>query len=950
MDFDSLKLAHRSEFNRGRTSDWVEHIQKNPVIFPSIEPLFTQSNARILIGHASNGSLRFTALPTAVYPAPTQTGEFGLGPGMYHHFDVLMYVGDVHYRIILDDPEREIDLAAEDHTNESYYADYFLPVTTADDGDLEILIISLAPVAPDASRSSLTPAPLPGPPGMIYALFLRNHANIRLKGKVILQAGDMLLGHYDDARPDMQELKRPTVDLRQHTLILTRPEGSVGIHLHNGHWTKRRAPFQAEVVFDIAAGEHTVIETHLVSGQNHSSVMEAIYALHMHSILEWLDFTATFWHSRLGNLQVDAKDSSEHARLARELYLRNLLDNFNCLQTDAQGNLIAHWQGAPSHGYGTVWGIDVEPTAVSIVHICPELTRQVLLFFMNRSRVPKGTPDHSLPILVAPVIIARQWLQVSGDIAFLRDNPEVMQSLESIMDQVISLEADIAALFPSRYSSDGVVGRRYDYGTNVKVWYAFDSMAYLLNNLGRGVDAMPYAEKAHQIQLDIQRTMLADGPFGIQISGGTNLDMDPGTFYLPETALYYDGEDTSSMLAPVYGLSDFSDSTWINYHRFARSLWHAGYDPEFDTLYWHPAEPAVLDGTAYFSRLAGSVTPTEMREGLDILRQTAIDDVTGSVFWWPHGVEYKRSLTRCSQGQGAWAWQFFQQWLGIKVDAPSKTIIFAPRGLITSINWPDFRSGSNQFYIEWSESEIGAQFVIQNSNPDAWTVQVGFRKPGSGALNDLQWQSRVLLPGEKAIFTSTRAAIQEIVGLPRVELGTLEANAFGDAQGILFKRFGPALLWGHWNPDMRWRWDHMPLALRFIVANFTNTDWINCYVDLECPQDWKAQGRLPLHWSYPDDLRTGVIRLELGELRKVARTVAPFWIKAPFDFEIITRWGDLNRPFHLPSQPGAGLTVYARHIKGPIEGSFIAHLSMITVDHHHIERSLAVLVKILPYE
>ena len=55
---------------------------------------------------------------------------------------------------------------------------------------------------------------------------------------------------------------------------------------------------------------------------------------------------------------------------------RDLAADF-MLATDAAGRLLSHWQGAPSHGYGTVWGIDIEPTAVSIVHACPELARQV---------------------------------------------------------------------------------------------------------------------------------------------------------------------------------------------------------------------------------------------------------------------------------------------------------------------------------------------------------------------------------------------------------------------------------------------------------------------------------------------------------------------------------------------------------------------------------------------
>ena len=947
--WDDVLAAPRSEFFHGKTVDWVEARKTNPNLAPSVEPLLTQSNARILIGHACNGSLRFAALPTSVYPAPTQSSEFGLGPGMYHHFDVAMYAGDLAYAIVLETDGQVIDIASDSRENVSCYADFVFPFTQTKEGNLEIALLSVAPVAPEANRASLAPAPLPGPPGMIYVLHLRNSSTQHRKGKVMLQAGDLLVGHYEDARPEMRDLKQPTVDLRQHTLILTRPEGTVGVHLHDGRWTKLDAPFQAERAFELGPGEEAVFETHVVLGQSHSQIMEALYALHLHSALDWVNFTAAFWRSRLGNLKVDASGASEHARLVHELHIRNVLDNFNCLQTDSHGNLIAHWQGAPSHGYGTVWGIDVEPTAVSIVHVCPELSRQVLLFFIDRSHAPKGSPDHSLPILVAPLVIARQWFQVTGDTAFLKANPEVLQSLENIMQHVLALESKSAALFPSRYSSDGVVGRRFDYGTNVKIWYAFESLAYLLRVVGREEDALQYAEKSRQIQADIRRTMIVDGPFGLQISGGTNLDEDPMTFYLSEDALYYDGEDTSSMLAPIYGICDFSDPAWINYHRFARSLWHAGYDPEFDTLYWHPAEPAVFDGTAYFSRLAGGVTPSEMREGLDTLRQIAIDDVTGSVFWWPHGLEYKRSLTRCSQGQGAWAWQFFQQWLGIKIDAPSRTITFAPLGLLTQIDWPDFRSGSNQFGIVWEETKSSSQVALLNANPDPWIVQVGFRQPGSGAMGGLQWQSRTLEAGETGIFTNNLIPVQKLTGLIRAELGALEVKNFGDQEGIIFKRFGPALLWGHWDPDLQWRWDVMPLALRFVLANFSGSGWNEVSVDLECPDGWQAQGRLPMHWTPPNHLDKGLVHLKLGELQAQARTVAAYWIKAPFEFEVVNNWENTRRPFHAPSQPGAGMEIFARRIIKIHEVVFTARLTATAVDGRRIERSLDTPVKIIPY-
>jgi len=948
-NWEEVFTAPRSEFFRGHTADWVQHPKDLAALLPSAEPAFTQSNARVLLGQAANGSLRFAALPTAIYPAPTSTGEFGLGPGMYHHFDVAMYLGDLNYQLELDGDSEAIDLAAESRDNVTFYSDGYLPLTQTTQAGLGITLFSLAPVAADAGQAALAPVPLPGPAGVIYGLHLRNTSSQPIRGKVILHASDLLIGHYEDAKPELRALKQPLVDLRQHTLILSRPDSCAGIHLHDGDWRRLTAPFEAEHPFALAAGAETVIETHIALGQGYNAVMETIFHLHLHSALDWVNYTAAFWRQRLGSLKVGTDASAdENARLSREIYLRSLFDNFNCLQVDVQGNLIAHWQGAPSHGYGTLWGIDVEPTAVSIVHACPELVRQVLLYFMNRSQPPKGAADHSTPILVAPVVIARQWLQVTGEVTFLEAHPEVMQALERIMQYLLKLEAENACLFPTRYSSDGIVGRRYDYGTNVKVWYAFDSMAYLWRLLGRDETAVFYAQKAKAIQADIARTMIVDGPLGKQISGGTNLGEDPGTVYLPEGALYYDGEDTSSMLAPVYGICDYADPAWINYHRYARSLWHGGYDPEFDTLYWQPSEPAVFDGTAYFSRLAGSVTPVEMGEALETLRTLAVDDVTGSVFWWPHGLENKRALTRCSQGQGAWAWQYLQQWLGLTVDKPSQRLTFAPRGLLTKVSWPDFASGMNLFSIVWKETDLESAATICNENAVPWTVRVGFRQQRGSALGEVAWQERVIDPGQSATFTAS-ATVPGEAGMPHAVIAALETKTFGDAEGVTFKRFGPAFLWGHWDQKLLWNWSAMPLSLRFLIRNHTRRDWVSAQVRLECPDGWLAQARPARHWSPPDHLAGGAVVLKLGGLAVDEQAVAAYWLKAPFEFEIINRWEDTRFPFHAPSQPGEGLTVNARRINDLYETRLIASLTAHAADGQNFVRQVSIPVKIVPY-
>jgi hypothetical protein len=935
----SILDAPRAEFACGHTSDTVADRAFNPGLNLFSEALYTQSNARVLLGQAANGSLRKIALPTQVYPAPTNTSEFGLGAGMYHHFDVAMYVGNLSYSIQVEGETQPMDLAADDRENETSYVEHFLPVTRAQAGSLEAALISFAPVAPDGENAALAPAPLPGPAGAFYILHLRNGGSAPVRGSVTLQASDLLIGHYEDAAPENRPYKQPSINLTQHTLVLTRPEGSVGIHLHDGRWGRPEAPFMAEKRFALAPGEEATFETYLSLAPAYSGVLPEMFNLHLHTPLEWLNFTAAFWRSRLGQLQVGG---GELERFSRESYIRSLFDNFNCLQTDAAGNLLSHWQGAPSHGYGTIWGIDVEPTAVSVAHLVPEMARQVMLFFMTRSHAPVGPADHSTPILVAPVIIARQWLQASGDVAFLRAHPEVLEALQGILEELLTLKAPGECLFPSRFSSDGWVGRRYDYGTNVKAWYAFDSMAYLFDQAGRPEDAGKYHQIAREIRAAVQRTMVVAGPFGPQISGGTNLGEDPGQSYLPEGALYYDGEDTASMLAPIYGFTGFEDRTWVNYHRYARSLWCYHYDPEFETLHWSPNDPAVMDGTAYFSRLAGSVTPAEMRQSLEIFKDHYADPVTGSAFWWPHGQGFQRSLTRCSQGQGAWAWQYLYQWLGLVVDAPARRLTLAPRGLLEHLGWQDFHAGSNVFDISWAED--GSTARVKNKNNMLWTVQVGFRAPGAGASDALSWQSRVLAPGEEAHFV--QAGLPDRAGSGEMDIIRTEAGAFG-SNGVVFRRYGPAMLWGHCDGTQLWDFNQLPLSLRFVIINATGKDWEQVTVRLAVPESWQAQGRQPDTWPRLDGLASGEVVLELGALADGQRRVAPFWVRGENLPALELGFGFSGGPFHTPSQPGADLCLRALGEIEPILARFTAQLEARAGDGSLILQSVEVGISII---
>jgi hypothetical protein len=922
--------GERSKFFRATVSDIPDSrdwINRHPWL--SEELLFIQSNSRLLVCQNPRGELRYLALPTQVYPVPSGNEVPGMNyaVGMYHHFDSVS-LSNLKYEIQFEGDASAIELLSRERPNESFYAAHFLPMTKTSIGRLEATILSFAPVAHDPAKAALSPSPLPGPAGAFYLLRLKNGGETTVKANVLLTVGKNL-----DGRPAQHATER-------NTLILSSPKGSAGIHLSNGNWgVDERGNNVCTRAIELKPGHEAVIETRIALGERYADVMPVIHELFLHSCEEWLNRTALFWEERIGRLSVGASGADDEAAVSRDIYYRGIIDNFNCLQTDAEGNLLAHYQGAPKAG--TIWGIDYEPTIVSALHISPELARQGILFTMERNRAPrtKYGAEHSTAILVSPLIIARKWLEATGEVEFFLNHPEVMTSLAGIISDLATLKSSNHQLYAARYSSDGPVGRRYDHGTNLKVWFALDSYAYLLEAIGRNGDAKEYRDMAKALAGDIDRTMVRDGPFGPQVSGGTNLGEPEAGFYLPEEVLYYDGEDTGSHLGPVYGVYDFDYKPWVNYHRYARSMFCPSYEPEFGTLRWFPSwSMPVLDGTGFFSRLGGSVTIAEMREALRDLH--AMCDETGSLFWWPMGLNFKQGLSRCSQGQGSWAWQYLEQWIGVRIDALSRTITVAPRGLLNQVNWQGLRLGNHTFDLKWEESKTGSQVVLKNRNPVSWRVRVASRPYQSGAQGPIAWKTADLR--ENGSITLQMEPVDDSgLSEPVEPVRRTEAAKLGEA-GIVFLRYGPVDPF----PDWYHLWTDEHLDIRLYVLNGTEAEWEEAAVTLRYPTGWVGKARAPKHWPKADDLQEGKAHIELGTMPAMGFAVAPFQIKGAYDFNLdyLTE----GKSKHYPSEASLEIRLPTLDVKEPVRMVFEAVLTARTSAGDEIERRLEIPVVILP--
>lgn len=870
-EFGRLLRGRRSPWFHATTADAVDTEPKRL----GEELLYTQSNARCTLGHSPRGELRFVALPTVNYPIPVNvsedTGEIDYYPGTYYQTDMVLYAGNLRYRLETEEGERLPGIAEAE--NETAYRDDFLPVTSYTSGGLEVTVVSLAPVAPEADMAALAPAPLPGPAGALFLMHVKNRSATPFRGRAVLAADDVIVDHYRFIdKPFPTGMPVPDRHIRQQTRMLTSPIGCVGIHMHGGTWRD----MECSLPLLLAPGEEALMETRIALSMDYHGIMPALYGLYMLESADWLRRTGAFWRERLGDLAAGAEGDPEEAAKSRDLYIRALIDNFNCLQVDPAGNLLSHWQGAPNHVCGTVWGIDIEPTAISVMQFCPELAARVLLYFISRSRPPvPACPDHSTPILVAPVLLAGRYLELTGDREFFARHGHILPRLAGIMDEVLACRHRDEWLFSTRYSSDGTVFRKYDHGTNVKVWYALDRYTFLLERLEAG-DPAVWRERRDSTGEAIQRLMTAEGPFGPQFSGGTNLGEAVEDCYLPENLLYYDGEDTSSMLAPVYGVYEVTEPLWVNYHRYARSLFLGNFDPEHRVDRWfHDGGP--LDGTAYVAKAAGAVTPEEMAQALEDLFLFDCDE-TGSIFWWPMGRNYRRGISRCSQGQGAFAWLYLEQWLGIRVDMERRELTVAPRGLPTGFRWQGARIGGAVFDLEWEESPEGSSLHVCNRNGGEWTIRAGFRPWGAGAQGTLLERTATVAPGEAASLSALNPERPE-----RPEPVRAVEDRYLGEEGIVFGPFGL-------RPVTYLERGCNAILVRFLLDNNGSGPLRNIRISLDTGGSCRTQRKPFEIWIPPYQLEDGNGH-ELAELAPGGRYVAGIWLTPPDRiFENGSRW------------------------------------------------------------
>ena len=878
-----------------KNGTWSEYFQAqyDPVSYEynmalSERQLFTQSNARVLLGQDNMGRMHFIAAPHEKdYALPTRRRmphqHITACPGMYYQVDLTLFLGKAYYE--LEGEDGTIIRNGQKGSITRYLND-FLPWTVTENGKLRMDTFSIAPVLEHSWRYGMKTLPLPGPSGAIYGMRIKNNGDTGWKGKIKFVFSDLFMSKYEHCGDPVETRAFPAqyMQVDRNLLLMQRPEGYTGLWMKGGVWKKKNSTYEGIASLCIEPGEEVIIETNIAVSEKTDGISEAMSFLYMHDAVEWIEITDQFWKKYLGSLEVHIQNEPELSGKCRDIHIRNILDNFNCIQTDETGRVLVHWQGAPSHCMGRMWGIDVEPTTLSFIHIFPELGERLIEYMAERNEPCYSVyEDHSVPIMMAPLVMAGEYYTYTANKQYFIEHPEILKRLDEIWEKIIGFCKNGCALIPSRYSSDGIVMRRYDHGTNVKFWYASKGYGMICKALKRENADLVFCYM-ERLKKDIEKLMIVDGPFGKQISGGTNLG-EQDNFYMDEDFSYYDGEDSSSVLAPIYGIYDFSYEPWINYHRFARSMYCSNYDPEMDVLRWFPYGGA-LDGTAYVSQLGGAITKKEMKYSLNNMINSAVDQ-NGSLYWWPKAENMRRMIARCSQGQGSWIVQYIKQWLGIQINVEKKILKIEPRGLLDSYTWKSALFGCFTFDISYHESEEGSSIRIANKNDVEFQVIFGCRAYGAGAEGAIQELHGTVAPQEILELTCKphKVSVDEYF---RTDLAVL--NEFSDKNGILLQHFG------FLQPIIE-SVDHKNIFLFRLVLGNNNEDILE-QVNLQFmyPSCMKMREKVLRMWDDGTDMQADCCIVQREKLDAKSMTVIPVWTELDPEYSAADVWYDAH-PF-----------------------------------------------------
>ncbi|RCX23650.1 hypothetical protein DFP94_1011252 [Fontibacillus phaseoli] len=667
---------------------------------PDPELTFDISNNKTLVNVNMNGLIKYITVYNGQYASDNI-------PGVWMCKD---FRKSGPYAFALKLGEWRYDLGLDDLPYTTSLLDNLFPVTEYRLGDVKATLLIYTPISADGTARLR---------GAVYGLHVENRSGQEVDGEVLLP------------RPDTEADR-----------LFSGPDVCIyPVEREDGYAAGGAVPFH------LAPGQSVWVPVVICPPGEETALL-----IGEKGTLYWLNETWAYYRGMLGRLQM--RDDP----FAAEFYERAMLQSLGSIAMDRQGAVVgSNWGTYPTTEF--TWNKDMYFSLLPFHTAEPELFKQGVLWFLKHGVRPAGNRysggiSHSLSNSLSSVVMAGLYYRSTGDKRFFLEWPDIDISIRKLLEETLrTRNQDGPWLFPSDWLSDAYSLGDYHTGSNVVAWAAFHHYARIVREVfGDMETAEHYRTVAASIREDLQRHNTVEGPFGLQYTEGTSAGGDAlkgdsskykgnyddfGMQFIGHLMkdgsidlFHRDGEESDTILMPLYGYASYDDTAYRHYMQFSLSPANPTYNPESRGIQW--GEHAACTFPGYMSGM-GMLTDFASMSGTDgyLTEIRKLTDADGSLWWWPYlnGASYgdvvrHHNCGKCGWASGVFSGLFTSRILGIAYDAPARQLSFRPLRAAGSFAWEGARLGSGVFNLSFRREDCIVEAVAANFGAKLVTVLV----------------------------------------------------------------------------------------------------------------------------------------------------------------------------------------------------------------------------------
>lgn len=667
---------------------------------PDPELTFDIANNKTLVNVNINGSIKFVTIYNGSYYSDNI-------PGVWMCKDFTK-TGPYAFAVKLG--EERFDLGADDLPYVTSLLDNLFPITEYQLGAVKATLITYTPVSSDGSMRLR---------GLIYGLHLENQSGQIIQSEVTLPLSDTI-----------------------NNQLFSGPE----LCVHSAEQEHKKV-----AIFTLGPGQRVWIPVVISPlGEPMLQLVEEKGSLH------WLNETWAYFKGMTGRLEM------KEDPFAAEFYERAILQCVGSIAMDRHSSVIgSNWGTSPTTEF--TWNKDMFYSFLPLHTAEPELFKQGMLWFLNHGVRPLGNRysggiSHSLSNSLSAVVMAGLYYLTTGDKQLFMDSPDIDSRIRALLEEtLLTRKDDDPWLFPSEWLSDAYSLGDYHTGSNVIVWASFYHYARIVEDIFEDKEvAERYRTIAARIKQDIERLATTQGPYGSQYIEGisrneTDKLWDDAEKYKGEykdfgmqfienltvngkiNLLHHDGEESDTILMPLYGYTPYDNMTYRHYMQFSLSPNNPTYNLESRGIQWGDHSACTFPG--YMSGM-GMITDANSMSGEEgyFTQIRKLTDVDGSLWWWPYSNEARygdvvrhNTCGKCGWASGVFGGLFVSQILGLTYDATSRQLSFRPFSPTSSFTWERVRLGSGTFSVSFRNVDDSVDATVTNHGDQTITAVVELR-------------------------------------------------------------------------------------------------------------------------------------------------------------------------------------------------------------------------------